>query len=222
MGADAPKQFLPLAGRPVLMRTLERLHEALPEARLVVSLPEEQFDVWKELCHDHRFEIGHVLVAGGAERFDSVLAALERCGDCDLIAVHDGVRPLVSVEMIRRVVAQAEQHGSAVPVIAPVDSLRMVEGESSRPVDRACMRAVQTPQAFGAGMLRESYRRAQGQGGGRFTDDGTVVESAGHTIHLCPGEERNIKITKPIDMIVARALLGEEQAADGEGLPRKG
>jgi len=218
MGGPVPKQFLPLAGRPVLMRTLERLHEALPEARLVVSLPASERGRWKALCEEYGFGLEHITVDGGTERFFSVLAALDACGGCDLVAVHDGVRPLAPAAMVRRLVEEAEIHGSAAPVVIPADSFRIVEGDGalSKPVARSLLRAVQTPQVFRTALLREAYRMAEKAGGAAssgkaaFTDDSSVIEYAGHTVHLSAGDERNIKITRQIDLKIAEALLKYE------------
>ena len=207
MGASIPKQFLPLAGRPVLMRTIERLCEALPDARIVVSLPASEFGRWEQLCRDHSFRVEHTLASGGTERFLSVLAALEACGECDIIAVHDGVRPLVPADVVCRLVEEASVYGSAVPVVAPVDSFRIVEGGDSKIIDRSSLRAVQTPQVFRAGTLRDAYDKASLAVKKSFTDDSAVMEHAGYAIHLSQGDRRNIKITDQTDLAVAETLF---------------
>ena len=226
MGGDTPKQFLPLAGKPVLMHTVALFRDALPNARIVVSLPGEQIGYWEELCRRHSFVVPLSVVKGGPTRYLSVSNALEACGECDYIAIHDGVRPLASVQMIRRTLEEAAMHGNAVPAVQPNDSFRLVEEESSRtlekedspsfdredlrpigrstPVDRAALRAVQTPQIFAADIIRRAYTM---QPEGQFTDDATVVEQLGIKIHLCAGEENNIKITRALDMTIAEAVL---------------
>lgn len=204
MGAALPKQFLLLDGQPVLARTINRFAEALPDAAIVVVLPAAHLDFWNDFAA--RFTVArHTTVAGGAERSDSVrngLAALPE--EVRIIAVQDGVRPLVSPELIRRAAACAERHGTAIPVIAPVDSLRRITETGSAPADRSQLRIVQTPQVFDAALLRRAYAAAEGM---RFTDDAQVVEHLGVAITLCEGERANIKITAPEDLIVAEAIL---------------
>lgn len=210
MGASMPKQFLPLAGRPILVRTLERIAEALGDAPIVVVLPEAHIGLWRGICRHSGCGIVHTAVAGGATRFDSVAAGIDALPDgCDLIAVHDGVRPLLSAEMIRRGVECAAASGAAVPVVPMIDSIREIEpDESSRAVDRSRLRAVQTPQIFDARLLREAYAAVAARLADRAaaTDDASVVEMYGHAVALYDGERRNIKITTPIDMALAEAL----------------
>lgn len=203
MGAQCPKQFLPLAGKPILLRTVERVREALPEAAVVVVLPESYMDMWRPVC-----PAGTTCVAGGENRFQSVKRGLEAVPqECDVIAVHDGVRPLASVDMIRRVMTTARSSGAAVPAVDVVDSLREVNGRGeSHIVDRSRFRAVQTPQAFRSGLLRMAY---DAEFDSRFTDDASVVEAAGNTVTLCEGERSNIKITTPEDLLAAEALITE-------------
>lgn len=207
MGAALPKQFLFLGGEPLLVRTINRLHEALPLAPIVVVLPEEQIDYWRNLSA--RFEVArHTTVAGGEERFDSVKAGLEgllSLGEgVELVAIHDGVRPLVGVEMVRRCVACAAERGSAIPVVKMVDSCRRVEAEESQMVDRTPLRLVQTPQVFRVDWLRSAYRQPRSAD---FTDDASVVERAGYPLALCEGERWNLKMTTREDLALAEALL---------------
>jgi 2-C-methyl-D-erythritol 4-phosphate cytidylyltransferase len=216
MGSETPKQFLPLAGKPVLMRTIERLADALPEADRIVVLPAEQTDRWAELCEQYDFTVSHTVATGGATRFHSVRNGLEiaLAAGCEVIGVHDGVRPLVSKELIERVLDSAEECGAAIPVIPLSDSVREVDYcdscqdlshvVSSRPVDRNRLVAIQTPQFFQATILQKSYQQAYNSG---FTDDASVVESAGYTVTLTPGDPANIKITTPTDLAVAETLL---------------
>lgn len=204
MGSTLPKQFLMLHNRPVLAHTIDRVREALPSARIVVVLPEEHIELWRNLAA--RFDIArHEVVAGGSERFHSVNNGLEALGDdVRLIAVHDGVRPLASKKLILRALLEAENSGAAIPVVAPADSYRMVEGDTSHTIDRSVLRIVQTPQVFRAEILREAYRQPFSA---LFTDDASVVEAAGHTVTLCEGERENIKITTPSDLTIAEAIL---------------
>ncbi len=210
MGAAMPKQFLEVAGRAVLVRTVERMHEALPEAQIVVVLPEAHVELWQECCARYECKVEHRTALGGATRFDSVASGIAALGDeCELIAVHDGVRPLLSSEMIRRGVACASERGAAVPVIAVVDSVREVDGEHSRSVDRSRLRAVQTPQVFRADLLRESYATVGAclEDCSKATDDASVVEMAGYEVALYEGETQNLKLTTPTDLSVAEVIL---------------
>lgn len=211
-GGGVPKQFRLLGGEPVLARTINLFARTLPGAEIVAVLPEEHIPFWKNLSA--RFEVAaHTLAAGGDDRFGSVrngLAALQSAPE--LIAVHDGVRPLASPELIRRIVESADEQGAAIPAVQPADSFRVTEGGASRIVDRSCLRAVQTPQAFRAEWLRNAYDTAPDAS---FTDDAAVVERAGHGICLVEGEPTNLKLTTPTDFIVAEALLAAREADDG-------
>ncbi len=205
MGAALPKQFLLLEGLPVLAHTIRNFAKALPGAPIVVVLPADRVDFW----HDYaaRFEVPrHKVVAGGAERFHSVrngIGALPM--DTEWIAVQDGVRPLGSVEMIRRTVLTAQQTGAAVPVVEATDSYRRVTDDGrSEAVDRTPLRQVQTPQVFRAGDLRYAYEQPFDPA---FTDDATMVERTGVRITLCEGERTNLKITTREDLVVAAAIL---------------
>ena len=157
MKSELPKQFLPLAGRPVLMHTVERFYEALPEARLIVVLPGDLLGYWQQLCAGHGFRIDHEVCAGGETRFGSVRNGLALAGRADYIAVHDGARPLVSREVILGALDCAVARGTGVPAIVPCDSFRMMGSGAMQVVDRDKLRAIQTPQVFRAGILREAY-----------------------------------------------------------------
>lgn len=212
MGASVPKQFLPLNGKPILARTLERLLNALPGAQMVLALPEAEIDRWHEIARGYGLENTHTVVCGGSTRFESVKNALGIIKDCDIIAIHDGVRPLVSAALIVRVIATATEHGTAIPVTVPEDSYREItHGDLSKPVDRTVLRAVQTPQAFSSELLRRAYETPYDP---RFTDDASVVEHSGHRITLCEGDSTNIKITTPFHMSLASALLNIENGQE--------
>lgn len=215
MGEGLPKQFRFLGNTPVLARTIGLFADALPGAEIVVVLPEGHISFWKDLAA--RFDVaGHRVAAGGAERFDSVRCGLKALtGDPELIAVQDGVRPLGTAEMIRRVVRAAAEHGAAIPVVEPVDSFRETDSAgNSHPVDRSRLRIVQTPQVFRADVLRNAYAAEFRPA---FTDDASVVEAAGHPVCLVPGERGNIKLTAPEDFIVAEALLTAREEAEAAG-----
>lgn len=205
MGGPQPKQFLELAGRPVLMHTLEAFDRWDASARLIVVLPEDQIDTWKRLCEAHVFGRIHRVVAGGETRFHSVRNGLDAVASDGLIAVHDGVRPLVAPSVIAACFAAAADGGAAVPVVPVVESVREVDADGgSRPVDRTRLRVVQTPQVFRADVLRAAYRLLYDP---RFTDDASVVEASGVAVRLVPGNRENIKLTTPMDLLLAEQLM---------------
>ena len=218
MGGARPKQFMLLGGMPILARTINNFAAALPGAEIVVVLPAQHIGFWKNLSA--RFDVAeHKIAAGGAERFHSVrngLAALT--SDPGLIAVQDGVRPLGSVAMIRRVAEAAAKHGAAIPVVEPVDSFRETDGAASQIIDRRRLRIVQTPQVFRAELLRRAYETESRP---EFTDDASVVELSGEAVFLCEGERANLKITTPEDTVIAEALLADREEThetDGENI----
>jgi len=205
MGGNLPKQFMLLDGLPILARTINNFAEALPDAEIVVVLPADYIDFWQDYAR--RFEVAaHRTTAGGAERFHSVANGIAALSDaCTLIGVQDGVRPLATHDCIRRIACTAEQKGSAIPVVKPVDSYRIVAADGgSHPVDRAALRIVQTPQFFRAEALRDAYARAFDPA---FTDDAMVFEAAGGTLNLVEGESTNLKITTRDDLAIAESIL---------------
>jgi len=205
MGAAMPKQFLPLKGRPVLMWTLEAFQRFDPAMPLVLVLPKDHHATWRELCAAHGFMAPHTLVSGGAERFHSTLEGLKAVDHDGVVAVHDGVRPLASEQLIARCFRAAEEHGAAIPVVPISPSVREVTATGSRPIDRSRLRAVQTPQCFRVALLRRAFELSYDPA---FTDEATLVERLGEDVYLVEGEERNIKVTTEADMKVAEALLG--------------
>lgn len=204
MGADVPKQFLPLCGVPILALTLKRFIEALPKSKIIVVLPETETTRWEEICREEGLQGTHTVCGGGATRFESVKRGLNVLGKCNYIAVHDGVRPLTSKDMILRCMDTARLYGNAIPAVKPVDSFRQITADGSQAVDRDSLRAVQTPQVFLAETLRKAYAVEYRP---EFTDDASVMESVGERIFLCEGERGNIKITTPEDIATAEAIL---------------
>ena len=204
MQSALPKQFLMLGGEPVVARTINTFSEALPGADIVVVLPEEHIPLWHNLRA--RFEVApHRIVAGGKERFHSVLNGINALPqETEYIAVHDGVRAMVSKRLIIRAMLAAEEHGAVIPVVDVVDSYRRVEGDNSHIVPRSELRIVQTPQIFKAEILRDAYNVAFSP---TFTDDASVVEAMGGHITLIEGERTNIKLTTPEDLTYAEYLL---------------
>ena len=205
-GGGIPKQFRIIGNEPLLARTINTFATTLPAAEIVVVLPSEHIDFWRDL--KSRFVVArHKTVAGGAERFHSVKAGIAALGeDTKLIAVHDGVRALCSKKLIIRAVQCALENGSAVPAVMPADSYREIDGTSSHVIDRSSLRIIQTPQIFDAATLRKAYETPYDP---KFTDDASVVEYAGGNIVLCEGERSNIKITTPEDTAIAEALVNE-------------
>ena len=204
MNAGIPKQFLLLGGKPMLMHSIIAFIEAYPEISIILALPSDQFTAWKQLCEQHSFTIIHQVVAGGETRFQSVQNALKLIGDDGLVAIHDGARPMISVSLIRTTFITAVQLGNCIPVIPLNESVRQISGETNRSADRHAFRIVQTPQVFRSDVIKKAYSREFLES---FTDDASVAESAGETIHLAEGDPLNIKITHPYDLAVAEMLL---------------
>lgn len=205
MGTDIPKQFLPVGGKPVLMRTIERFYEYDSNMQVVLVLPVAQQDYWRSLCEEHHFVLPHMIADGGATRFHSVKNGLAKVADdAQLVGVHDGVRPFVSVDTIRACYDEASNSGAVVPVTAVVETIRHLgEHGTSATVARDEYRLVQTPQVFDASLIRKAYLQEYVD---FFTDDASVVESMGHAVTLVEGNRENIKITTPFDIMVAEAL----------------
>lgn len=204
MGSELPKQFLPIGGKPVLMRTLEVFHTCNREIRLIVVLPHSQQEFWRTLCREHRFTVPHVVVDGGETRFHSVKNGLALVEAPALVGVHDGVRPFVSREVIDRCYELAAEKRAVIPVIGVVETVRRMEGEESVTVSRDDYRLVQTPQVFDAELLKAAYGQPYTP---HFTDDASVVEAWGASVTLTPGNRENIKITTPFDLKIAAALI---------------
>lgn len=207
MGGELPKQFLPLSGKPVLMRTLELFEGEV--SRIILVLPEDHIPFWQELCQRYHFTLPHTVALGGETRFHSVRSGLSHLPQEGLVAVHDGVRPLVSSALIRRSFEEAERSGAALPACPVTDSLRLRQDEGkSEAVDRSRYVAVQTPQTFDLGRLQRAYEQAYCP---LFTDDASVYEAASlGSITLIDGEETNIKLTTPRDLLLAELLLREK------------
>ena len=210
MGAEIPKQFLSVGGKPVLMHTLEQFIKFDAGVNLILALPANQSERWGQLCVKHGFTAPHTLVHGGASRFMSVSNALAITPSEGLIAVHDGVRPFVSCEVIARCFDEAGKSGAAAPVVEPVDSLRRIDGNESFALDRSMFRMVQTPQVFDAALLKAAYDHCADPS--NFTDDASVVEHYGHRVALVEGNRENIKITTLFDLAMAEAIAGKLQS----------
>ena len=206
MGSDIPKQFLPIGGKPVLMRTLERFREYSPTLQIILVLPKSQQDYWKELCQKHNFTVAYQLADGGETRFHSVQHGLALIPDDaeGVVGVHDGVRPFPSIDVIKNCYEMARAKKAVIPVIPVVETVRHLEGESSVTVPRGDYRLVQTPQTFDIQLLKAANRQPYNDG---FTDDASVVEAFGHDVTLVEGNRENIKITTPYDLKIAEVLV---------------
>jgi 2-C-methyl-D-erythritol 4-phosphate cytidylyltransferase len=203
MESELPKQFLLLGSKPVLIHALERFFEFDPNAQLIVTLPKDWVNHWKELLTKYGIQIPHKIVDGGSERFHSIQNALTICTG-DQIGIHDGVRPLVSIETIERCFSGLQYSTAVVPVLNLKDSLRMGKLEISESVDRSKFYLVHTPQCFDASILKEAYLQEYQA---HFTDDASVVESIGICPLLVLSNEENIKVTSPTDLKILNALL---------------
>lgn len=207
MGGDVPKQFLPIGGKPVLMHTIEAFRRALDDVEIVLVLPAEQHDYWQKLCKDYKFHSPELIAKGGETRFHSVKNGLSLLpNDIEaVVGVHDGVRPFVSKETIRRCFAAAAEGKAVVPVVAVVETVRQIlpDGKSvTRPRDE--YRLVQTPQTFPLALLKEAYQQPFSDA---FTDDASVVEALGKDIVMIEGNRENIKITTPSDLRIAESQI---------------
>lgn len=206
MGGDIPKQFLPVNGKPVLMRTIERFRDYSPDLGIILVLPRAQQEYWRELCREHGFQAPYTIADGGETRFHSVRNGLRLIPDAErgVVGVHDGVRPFVSTEVIDRCYEAARRSGAAIPVTPVVETLRYVAGsEAGRNVARSDYRLVQTPQTFDIQLLKRAYAQEYSEA---FTDDASVVEAVGVSVEMVEGNRENIKITTPFDITVATAL----------------
>ena len=208
MGNDLPNQFIPIGGKPVLMRTIEAFYRFDRDINIILVLPVSHQDYWKSLCQEYNFSIGHTIANGGETRFHSVKNGLALVAD-ELVGVQDGVRPFGSVEMIKRCFDAAREFPAVIPVIDSTDSLReVVDEDKSRIVDRSKIRLVQTPQVFDVNVLKKAYQTDFKE---TFTDDASVVEAMGVNVHLVKGEVTNIKITTPLDLKIGELIIRDKE-----------
>lgn len=217
MGADRPKQFLELDGKAILQKTIEVFLEACPGISVITVLPEDFIDYWKDYCYRRNFTCPQILVKGGITRFHSVRNALERVPEGAVVAVHDGVRPLISHKLVAEMFAQAESAEALVPVIPCVDTMKLLVKQRSVisgleelravpgvTVDRSQLFGAQTPQIFHSELLKDAYSLAYDTA---FTDDASVVEKYGKSLSYVMGERLNIKITTHDDLLLAKAIM---------------
>jgi 2-C-methyl-D-erythritol 4-phosphate cytidylyltransferase len=206
MQASVPKQFLLIDGKPILMHTIEKFQASMPELSVVVVLPSEHLQKWEALCTEHHFSAVHQTVSGGETRFHSVKNGLSAVNS-GLVAVHDGVRPLVSKDTIHRCFEEAARAGAAIPVVPSSESVRIVANFSSKALDRSTIRMVQTPQCFRYEWMKEAFEQDYRES---FTDCASVVEAAGCSVSLVDGNPENIKITHPADLALASWVIAQK------------
>ena len=201
MNTDIPKQFLLLNGTPILIHTLKQFSHF---EEIVLVLPYSQFEYWRELCSTYNFTQKHVLVAGGTSRFYSVKNGLEKIDENSVIAIHDGVRPLISTKLIDSLITKTKNGVGIIPIVPLKDSIRKVEGENSTHLDRSNLYKVQTPQCFLSTDIKEAYTQEFSD---TFTDDASVFEANGGKINTLLGEEKNLKITTREDLTIANEFI---------------
>lgn len=217
MGGEVPKQFIPIAGKPVLMRTIERFREYSPDLRIILVLPKAQQDYWHQLCEEYHFGIKLQIADGGETRFHSVQNGLRLIPDDEqgIVGVHDGVRPFVSIDVIKRCYDAARTHKAVIPVVPVVETLRKIKDDSTSPLEglgevggynvlRSDYRLVQTPQTFDIQLLKAANQQPYTE---QFTDDASVVEAFGQTVTMVEGNRENIKLTTPFDLKIAEVLV---------------
>jgi 2-C-methyl-D-erythritol 4-phosphate cytidylyltransferase len=209
MGTDLPKQFLVLGKQPVLWHTITAFLEAFENIQIILVLPEEHMERGNDIIQSVSSPDRIIMVKGGGSRFHSVQSGLEQVPAGCLVAVHDGVRCLVTVSLIQKCYEEANIHGNAIPATTAVDTIRIATGENNEMIERSKVRIIQTPQVFKSSLLKEAYRKDFSH---HFTDDASVVESIGEKIHLVEGDPSNIKITRKIDLLIATQILSERHS----------
>lgn len=208
MGADIPKQFLPLNGLPILMHTLKIFHSLANTPDIYLVLPKSEHLRWQQLCQEHSFSISHSVVAGGETRFQSVKNGLDAIDGNGIVAIHDGVRPLVTSDLVETCYAHALVYGNAIPAVQPVETIRLGSISQSQQINRDECWLVQTPQVFDLELIKRCYKTNWIP---TFTDDASVAEHCGVTIRMIDGEKQNIKITTPADIMVAQSILSSRR-----------
>ena len=206
MGSEIPKQFIVIGRYPIVMHTIKKFHDFDSEINIILALPESEIDYWENLCTRYNFNIKHKIAKAGKERFFSVRNALRIAPDAELTAIHDGVRPFVSLEVIKKGFDKAQKYKTAIAVINENNSVRIVKNKENKYFDRNKIRLVQTPQIFETKILKEAY---QTNYCASFTDDASVVEANGNKIFLFAGNIENIKITTKFDLEFANYLLAQ-------------
>lgn len=208
MNTELPKQFLLLKGKPVIMHSILAFYSSPQKPEIVVVLNEQHFNLWQQLCEEHKFTLPHILVAGGKTRFESVKKALDTIRENSVIAIHDAVRPLISTSIIAEAYKTALKVGNAVVAVPSKDSVRLLHPNgNSQSINRSEVFLVQTPQTFQSAILKKAYEQEYVD---NFTDDASVVERDGVQINLLEGHPDNFKITFPADLWLAEMILKEK------------
>lgn len=209
MNSSIAKQFIELSGKPILMRTIETFFKFDPNFSIILVLPKEQLYFWQILCEKHHFSIPHQVVPGGETRFHSVKNGLATITSEGIVAIHDGVRPLVSHSTILRCLDTATKWGNAVPCLPVYESVRQINEKDNTPIDRTTLRVIQTPQVFSCSLIKTAFDQPYEEA---FTDDASVLEKTGEKIQLVEGNRENIKITDPLDLLMAEGFLRQQEA----------
>lgn len=208
MQSTLPKQFMLLAGKPILMHTIEAFHQYSATIKIILILPESHIETWQTLCETHQFQISIQIQAGGGNRFESVKKGLDLLENEGFVAIHDGVRPFINIDLINRAFLSAEINGNGVAAVALKESIRLSDGKKNKAVDRASYKIIQTPQVFQLPQIKRAYQNAANTA---FTDDATVAENDGNEIFLVEGSYENIKVTTREDLYLAQALAEKRQ-----------
>ena len=204
MGGETPKQFLLLKDKPVLMKTMEAFYAFSKDLSIILVMHPDTIDHWKSLCYQYNFTISHEIVSGGRERFHSVQNGLNKVDENGFVAIHDGVRPLVTPQLIEKSFRFAEQFGAAVPVMPLNETIRELKEGKSRIIDRSNLFSIQTPQTFKSSLVKKAYQQSYQK---EFTDDAAVVQAMGEKVHFFPGDPGNLKITRGVDLELAGKLV---------------
>lgn len=208
MGEETPKQFLLLNGKPILMHTISSFRKFDPDLNIVLALPSDQLNEWQNLCKQYDFKLKLNIVEGGKTRFHSVRNALDMVPEDGVVAVHDGVRPLLTQELIGRCYASAENEGNAIPCIPVSESMREINEAENHQVDRSKYVLIQTPQVFQGSLLKKAFCQPYENS---FTDEASMIENMGVSVNLVKGDTNNLKITSKTDLLVAESILSMQQ-----------
>jgi 2-C-methyl-D-erythritol 4-phosphate cytidylyltransferase len=204
MRGDMPKQFMLLGGKPVIQYSIDAFHAFDPDCQIIIVIHPDYMAYWEQLCREFSITTVHTAVGGGENRFDSVKNGLAHIEGDGLVAVHDAARPVISAGFVEKQFSEAAIHGTAIPGTALNDTIRIIEGDGSRQLDRSFLRAMQTPQVFRVSELKRAYAQPFKAS---FTDDASVMQSAGFALHITEGRAENIKITNPQDIAIVAVLM---------------
>ncbi|MDX2197188.1 MAG: 2-C-methyl-D-erythritol 4-phosphate cytidylyltransferase [Cytophagales bacterium] len=208
MKSHVPKQFIEVQGKPILMHTITAFFEHNPKIIIILGLPSDQIEYWKQICETYQFTVPHTVVIGGKTRFQTVKNCLSYCSGSGLVAIHDGVRPFVSSELIHNSYHMAMDKGNAVAAVKLKDSIRVVTNGHTQSIDRSKYYIVQTPQTFRLELIKKAFDTDESPS---YTDDATVLERLGENIYIIEGSYINMKITTPDDLMMAKAIFSQSK-----------